>query len=81
MRDAGACIHTHSMSAMLVTLLFDKEFRITRMEMIKGIEGLGFLDELVIPIIDNTPSEADLQVSIRNLSLYSNSRTNQSFFI
>lgn len=67
MRDAGACIHTHSMSAMLVTLLFDKEFRITRMEMIKGIEGLGYLDELVIPIIDNTPSEADLQVTIQQI--------------
>ena len=65
MRDAGACIHTHSMSAMLVTLLFDTEFRIKRQEMIKGIEGLGFLDELVVPIIENTPHERDLTASMR----------------
>lgn len=29
MRDAGACIHTHSPAAVMVTLLCDKEFRIT----------------------------------------------------
>jgi methylthioribulose-1-phosphate dehydratase len=63
--DSGACIHTHSMWANLVTRLYDREFRITKQEMIKGIQGHGYLDELVIPIIDNTPSEADLRDSMR----------------
>jgi methylthioribulose-1-phosphate dehydratase len=36
MREAGACIHTHSQHAVIVTLLYDKEFRITHQEMIKG---------------------------------------------
>lgn len=63
--DSGACIHTHSMWANLVTRLYDREFRITKQEMIKGIQGHGYLDELVIPIIENTPSEADLRDSMR----------------
>ena len=65
-RRAACCIHTHSRAAVLVTLLFDKEFRITHQEMIKGIRvgstaaSLRYYDELVVPIIDNTPEEADL---------------------
>lgn len=52
------------MHAMLVTLLYDKEFRVTHLEMIKGIKGHGYHDELVIPIIENTAHEADLKESM-----------------
>jgi methylthioribulose-1-phosphate dehydratase len=65
-RNAGACIHTHSQAAVMVTLLYDKEFRIANMEQIKGIPkvtepgNLSFFDTLVIPIIENTAEEEDL---------------------
>jgi methylthioribulose-1-phosphate dehydratase len=36
LRNAGACIHTHSIAAVLVTLKCDTEFRIVDQEMIKG---------------------------------------------
>jgi len=67
MRNAGAVIHTHSQHAVMVTLLYDKVFRITHQEMIKGIKigqtgkNLKYYDELVVPIIDNTPEEQDLK--------------------
>lgn len=66
-RDAGACIHTHSQNAVLVTLLFDKEFRITHQEMIKGIRkgtsktNLTYYDTCIVPIIENTAQEEDLK--------------------
>ena len=66
LRNAGACLHTHSQAAVLVTMLFEKEFRISHVEMIKGIvdaetkTALGFRDTLVVPIIDNTDFEKDL---------------------
>jgi methylthioribulose-1-phosphate dehydratase len=65
-RDAGACIHTHSQAAVMVSLLYDKEFRISNIEQIKGVPkvtepgNLSFFDTLVIPIIENTAHEEDL---------------------
>jgi methylthioribulose-1-phosphate dehydratase len=60
MRNAGAVIHSHSMHAMLATLVFERTLRVTHLEMMKGITGVGYHDELVVPIIDNTAQECDL---------------------
>lgn len=63
---ASACIHTHSQAAVMVSLLYDKEFRISNIEQIKAVPRVtvsGYLDntdELVIPIIENTLYEEDL---------------------
>lgn len=71
LRNAGAVIHTHSKFAVMVTLLWPgKEFRITHLEMIKGIRNqklgraLRYDEELVVPIIENTPFEEDLTDSL-----------------
>lgn len=64
-RNAGACIHTHSQSAVLVTkLCHGGEFRISHVEQIKAIPGHQYDSELVIPIIDNTNFEEDLETSL-----------------
>ena len=60
LRGAGAVIHSHSIHAMLATLLFPSEFSISHLEMIKGIEGMSYDDRLVVPIIENTAHECDL---------------------
>lgn len=69
LRDAGACIHTHSQHAVMATLATPgAEFVITHQEMIKGIARdshperahLRYFDRLVVPIIENTPNERDL---------------------
>ncbi|KAK9284519.1 hypothetical protein L1049_023694 [Liquidambar formosana] len=66
MCNAGAVIHSHGMESCLVTMIqpFSKEFRITHMEMIKGIQGHGYYDELVVPIIENTAHEGELTESL-----------------
>lgn len=68
MRGAGAVLHSHSQSAVLATLLSTgREFRISHIEMIKGIKkcssGVNYkYDEtLVVPIIENTPEEHELK--------------------
>ncbi|KAG4068295.1 hypothetical protein HA402_007815 [Bradysia odoriphaga] len=76
--DAGAVIHTHSIKAVMVTLLWPgKEFRCTHLEMIKGIYNyrlqryLRYDEELVVPIIENTPLEKDLEKEMnRTMELY-----------
>ncbi|CDK27166.1 unnamed protein product [Kuraishia capsulata CBS 1993] len=71
MRGAGACIHTHSQAAVMVTLLFDKVFEISSIEQIKAIPkvvepgNLWYSDKLVIPIIENTEKEEDLTDSLQ----------------
>jgi methylthioribulose-1-phosphate dehydratase len=66
LRMAGACIHTHSQNAVMVTLLCKDEFKITHQEMIKGIkkgatgENMMYNEMLVIPIVENTLFEEEL---------------------
>ncbi|PIA15218.1 putative methylthioribulose-1-phosphate dehydratase [Coemansia reversa NRRL 1564] len=66
MRNAGACIHTHSQNAVLATMLYGDEFVISHQEMIKGIRrgqsksNLRFFDTLRVPIVENTAEEEDL---------------------
>jgi methylthioribulose-1-phosphate dehydratase len=60
-RGAGAVLHSHSLHAMSATLLSDEPvFRATHLEMIKGVPGHGYHDELTIPILENTAHECDL---------------------
>eukprot|EP00755_Sulcionema_specki_P012531 Sspe_Gene.51660::Locus_28662_Transcript_3_4_Confidence_0.400_Length_759::g.51660::m.51660/K08964/mtnB; methylthioribulose-1-phosphate dehydratase len=67
MRGAAAVMHSHSKNAVLATMLFGKEFRCTHLEMMKGIRvgstknSLNYYDDLVVPIIENTAREAELQ--------------------
>jgi methylthioribulose-1-phosphate dehydratase len=69
------CIHTHSQHAVMATLLWDKEFVVTHLEMIKGVRNattgtsLQYDDTLVVPIIDNTCHEADLKDALEQAML------------
>lgn len=60
LRDAGAVLHSHSIHALLATVTCESEFRVTELEMMKGIRGTGYYDELVVPVIENTAHECDL---------------------
>ena len=66
-RGAGAVMHSHSPESVMVTMLFEKEFKCTHLEMIKGIrvgsttDAHNYYDDLVIPIIENTAREAQLK--------------------
>ena len=60
LRGAGAVIHSHSVNALLATLIFEDTFRCTHLEMMKGIAGVGYRDELVVPILENTAHEHEL---------------------
>jgi methylthioribulose-1-phosphate dehydratase len=69
LRGAGAVIHNHSIHAVMATMLFESEFVVSHLEMIKGIEGMAFGDRLVVPIIENTARECDLADSLEEAIL------------
>ena len=71
LRNAGAAIHSHDQTCVLITALspHHNEFRISHQEMIKGIAGYGYHDELVVPIIDNTAHENELADSLEKAIL------------
>eukprot|EP00606_Chrysophyceae_sp_TOSAG23-5_P000395 GSChrysophyteH2.ASY1.ANO1.287.1 assembled CDS len=61
-RNAGAVLHSHAVSSNLITSICEGQnaFRISHQEMIKGLAGHGYFDELSIPIIENTAHEHEL---------------------
>lgn len=85
MRNAGACVHTHSQNALMVTLVYPgDEFIITHQEMIKGIrrgstkENLKYNDMCIVPIVENTPEEVDLTDRMAKVK-HKNLRTDYTF--
>lgn len=65
LRDAGAVIHSHSIHAVMATLICGREFRVSQLEMMKGIRGVGFYDTMIIPVIENTAYEEELVDRLR----------------
>jgi methylthioribulose-1-phosphate dehydratase len=69
LRNAGAVLHSHSINAMLATLIFKDNFKITGVEMMKGIQGVGVFDTHEVPIIPNTAYESQLADSLKEAIL------------
>lgn len=64
LREAGAVLHSHSIHALMATLVCGDELRTTQLEMMKGIRGTGYHDTLRVPVIENTAHECDLADSM-----------------
>jgi methylthioribulose-1-phosphate dehydratase len=61
-RDATSVVHSHALSAVLAgDLASDADHVAIRdLEMLKGIRGIGNRDVHLLPVIRNTPREAEL---------------------
>lgn len=62
-RDAGAVLHSHSLNVVLASALVPsgEPLRLQRIEMMKGLQGVGYFDTHEIPVIDNTALEHELK--------------------
>ena len=62
-RNAGAVLHSHALDVVLASMLVPpgQPLRLTRLEMMKGLEGVGYFDVHEIPVIDNTALEHELK--------------------
>ena len=64
LRHAGAVIHAHSKAALMATLCFGDRVTLSKLEMMKGLRGIGYDDTHEVPIIENTAQECDLKDSL-----------------
>ncbi|MGZ4140334.1 MAG: methylthioribulose 1-phosphate dehydratase [Actinomycetota bacterium] len=62
MRGARSVMHSHALSSVLAADLgsSDGHIAIDRLEMLKGIRGVGNRDRHLVPVIRNTPRESEL---------------------
>jgi methylthioribulose-1-phosphate dehydratase len=62
----GAVLHSHALEVLMCTRLFQREFRSSEgLEMVKGLPGFSNEDEVVLPIVENTPVESELVGRVR----------------
>ena len=59
-RGAGAVAHSHGLSCVLAGDAADDALTIERLEMLKGIPGVGNRDRHEVPVVENTEREPDL---------------------
>eukprot|EP00916_Digyalum_oweni_P018535 GHVL01031029.1.p1 GENE.GHVL01031029.1~~GHVL01031029.1.p1 ORF type:complete len:266 (-),score=38.53 GHVL01031029.1:336-1133(-) len=79
LKKAGCVYHFHSIHSLLVSVMDEansRVFKVRGMEMLKGVRpGMQWDDLLSIPIIENTPTEAELTPYFRKC-LVDNPETN-----
>jgi ribulose-5-phosphate 4-epimerase/fuculose-1-phosphate aldolase len=68
-RGARSVVHSHALSAVLAGDLAagDDHVAIRDLEMLKGIRGVGNRDVHLLPVIRNTPREAELVEQIQRV--------------
>jgi methylthioribulose-1-phosphate dehydratase len=66
---AGAVIHSHAIEAVVISRMFGDEFRVSGFEMAKALPGCGNVDEVVVPIVENTEREVELVSAVRGAVL------------
>jgi methylthioribulose-1-phosphate dehydratase len=63
-RGAGAVIHSHGRSAVAAAAIAEADgatdVTLTRLEMLKGLKGVGYADVHHVPVVENTAHECDL---------------------
>lgn len=67
-QEAGAVIHTHSVSLVAAMALRSDARRLgwQSLEMVKGIRGATYPERHEVPVIPNTPRECDLTASLQD---------------